>query len=48
MNVAQMRAVWIPHPPSRAPKAAGMTCALDEMVNGLKILSWLYSDRDKG
>ena len=26
---------------------AGMTCALDEMVNGLKILSWLNSDGDK-
>ena len=26
---------------------AGMTCALDEMVDGLKILSWLNSDGDK-
>ena len=26
---------------------AGMACALDEMVNGLKILSWLNSDGDK-
>lgn len=26
---------------------AGMTCALDEMVNGLKILSCLNSDGDK-